>query len=101
MDLAKLEAAFDEVNQLAGAEREAYLAELRARNPQLADQLEELLEPDDDDWVRRSISRAAQSFSAAVDPWIGRTIGVYRIRERIAEGWHGCGVPGRAHRCGV
>lgn len=89
MDLAKLEAAFDEVSRLKEAERDAYLAELRAQDPQFAEQVEQLLEPDDDAWVRRSVSRAAESLSTAVDPWIDRTIGVYRIRERIAEGGMG------------
>ena len=89
MDLAKLEAAFEEVSQLTGAQREAYLSELRAQDPEFAEQVEKLLEPDDDAWVRRSVGRAAQSLSTAADPWIGRTVGAYHIRERIAEGGMG------------
>ena len=91
-EFAKLEAAFAEARDLAGAEREAYLEQFARENPDLAAELRALIQADEEPVseltyvVGQSISSAASEYP---DPWLGRKIGAWTIRDRLGQGGMG------------
>ena len=92
MDLKKVESALRRALALQGSEREAYLEQLRRDDAALAAAVDDLVRNTqvDDAFLRDPIEASASQLSeAAVDPWLGREIGAYRIVERIAAGGMG------------
>ena len=87
-----LGAAFDRATRLQGDERTRMLADFAREHPGLARQLEDLLvadgDPDDD--LHQVVASTARSLSeSADDPWVGRQIGAWTIKQRIADGGMG------------
>lgn len=98
-DWTILERAFEEASSLDNEQREAFLADFTKSHPDLVSKLTDLLRADaqQDDSLEAPIRAAADSYAEATDDiWIGRTLGVWRIDERIAAG--GMGAVFLAHR---
>lgn len=91
-DFQRLEEAFGEAVELDEAAREAYVARFRERHPALAARLVRMLDADarGEDTLKSFVADETASFSGvAGDPWIGRTLGAWTIRERIGAGGMG------------
>ena len=87
-----LEQAFADAVELEGNARDAFLAEFAERHPALADQLRKLVAADASSSgdLSSRISRSVQSLSLDdEDPWIGKPIGPYTIKDRIGAGGMG------------
>ncbi len=87
-----LEAAFAEATALDGEARSAMLATFARDYPELAQQLLDLLAADSDDdapLVDRIANSAEALAKSTNDPWVGRRIGAWRIKRRIAAGGMG------------
>ncbi|MCH9695199.1 MAG: serine/threonine-protein kinase [Gammaproteobacteria bacterium] len=93
MDLKKVEAAFHHALSLQGSARETYLERLHKEDADLASAVGDLVRNTcggDDAFLRAPIEASAAELSeTAVDPWLGRELGPYRIVERIAAGGMG------------
>lgn len=87
-----LRAAFATASELDGAERETYLATFRRDHPQLSGPLLDLLTGGEGDTrLRDAVASAAADVgeSTADDFWLNRSVGPWRIVERIAGGGMG------------
>ena len=94
-----LERAFAAAAKLTGTERDNYVRDFTRQHPQLGEKLAGLLRADDDQSLELDapIRAAADSLTnEADDIWIGRQLGVWRIKERLAVG--GMGAVFLAHR---
>ena len=91
-DWKTLESAFGEAIELAGSDRDDYLAGFADRHPQLAERLQDLLAADeaDDQSIEAPISATAAALSDRTDdPWLDRQIGAWRVVRRIGDGGMG------------
>ncbi len=92
MDLKKIELAYEHAMSLSSSERETYLENLRATEPEFAAELERLIRDTSisDTILKQPIEASAARLSEEMkDPWIGRVLGAYRIIDRIAAGGMG------------
>lgn len=92
MDLKKIELAYERAMSLSSSERETYLENLRATEPEFAAELERLIRSTslNDAILKQPIEASAARLSEEIkDPWIGRELGAYRIIDRIAAGGMG------------
>lgn len=91
-DWTILKAAFTTATTLDDSERAEMLAKFAAEYPQLDQQLKDLLAADtlDDGMLASPVANSAKKLAAsAVDPWVGRRIGAWTIKHRIADGGMG------------
>ncbi|MEM7432233.1 MAG: serine/threonine-protein kinase [Pseudomonadota bacterium] len=87
-----LDAAFAKATSLKGAERDEMLADFARENPNLEQQLLELLAADarGDQKIANPIARSARNLAEqSVDHWEGRTVGAWTVTQRIADGGMG------------
>ncbi len=85
----KLEEAFQRALSLEGSAREAVVDDFGRNEPDLVQQLRDLLRADSasDTDFRQPIEAAVESLSNdIVDPWVGRDVGPWTILERLAGG---------------
>lgn len=90
--LDELEQAFTHALGLDEAERDVYLAELHDRDPELCDAVGRLLlaDAEDDAALRDPVAESVSRLGGVSDDrWIGKTVGVFQITERIAAGGMG------------
>ncbi len=88
----KLEEAFQRALSLEGSAREAVVDDFGRNEPDLVQQLRDLLRADSasDTDFRQPIEAAVESLSNdIVDPWVGRDVGPWTILERLAGGGMG------------
>ena len=81
--------AFQRALALDGAEQEAFLEAFEAEHPELGRELRGLLAADSesDDRLASPIAASVEKLAdEAVDPWVGKTIGAWKISGRIASG---------------
>jgi eukaryotic-like serine/threonine-protein kinase len=91
-DWQVVEAAFQQAVDLPLDARGAFLAAFARERADLAPQVGKLVDAHfaDDDALSKPIEAAIEAIvGEASDPWIGRAIGVWNIRERIATGGMG------------
>jgi len=91
-DWKTIEAAFERARDLTDDARAAFVAVFSREHPALGTELARLLAADhaDDAPLRDPIARSAGVLaSEATDPWVGKTIGVWTIRRRLASGGMG------------
>jgi len=89
---SRVEAAFDNLLTLEADERAAYLADLEGRDPEVAVQVQRLLDADAqaDDTLANPIAAGLQSLSDNLaDPWIGKVVGLWRLTSRLGSGGMG------------
>lgn len=87
-----LDDAFAIAISLVGREREEMLAEFSAEHAELEQKLKDLLaaDSDDDRMLADPVANSARELAeSAVDPWVGRRIGAWTIKRRIADGGMG------------
>ena len=86
-----IEAAFSKAIELDEEARKTFLTTFKSRHPALLEQLEGLLAADADDReLLGPIAAAVGSLTSETkDPWLGRSIGPWRLTERIGEGGMG------------
>ena len=88
-DRELLETAFAAAVSLEGAERDTYVDEFATQHPAMAGRLRSLLQADNETagpW-QRAIESSVMALSQDMpDPWVGRTLGVYTLKERIGAG---------------
>ena len=87
--LAALEALLDQALDLAPAERAAWLAEVRARTPDLAREVEALLAAEDELDARGFLAGPAAELPRAVPSLAGRRVGGYTLERPIGQGGMG------------
>ncbi len=95
----KIDIAFQQALELSGSAREEFLDNFSCRNPELGEQLRNLIAADSDENIEIGAPIAASVESLAreaKDPWIGRAIGSWTITQRLAGG--GMGVVFLAER---
>ncbi len=88
-DWERIEAAFQEALNLSDDAREEFLAAFTLEYPNLGNRLRDLLAADaeDDDQLLAPIASSIQTLAKdTVDPWIGKALGAWTIRKRIAVG---------------
>jgi len=86
-----LEEAFEKAVSLEGEERSAYLTALDLEQPDLAKRVRQLLKADAaGETVPSAIAASVKALgNDAVDTWVGRTIGDWRLTERLGLGGMG------------
>lgn len=89
---SKIEAAFQEAITLQGDARESFVADFAENDPELGQQLRDLLAADasNEDLLIGPVKAGVESLSAGSgDPWIGREVGTWTITQRLAGGGMG------------
>ena len=86
-----LEEAFEKAVSLEGEERSAYLTALDLEQPDLVNRVRQLLKADaSSETVPSAIAASVKALGKdAVDTWVGRTIGDWRLTERLGSGGMG------------
>lgn len=87
-----LRAAFATASDLGGAERERFLAGFRRDHPRLSEKLLDLLSNEQGETrLKEAVESAAADIGVATadDFWLSRTLGPWRVVERIATGGMG------------
>ena len=88
----RLEDAFATAADLSGQERADFVAAFSTENAHLRDRLVALLAADgsDEDLLQSSVAQSIIDFSQDIaDPWIGKKLGAYTLKERIGAGGMG------------
>ncbi|MDH4110062.1 MAG: serine/threonine-protein kinase [Gammaproteobacteria bacterium] len=90
-DWETIQAAFQRALELGPAGREVYLAAFAAEHADLIDEVRKLVAADArDTGLREPIEATVESLvQDSRDPWLGREVGKWTIRERIATGGMG------------
>lgn len=88
----RIDAAFQTAVELAGDERDDYIAKLTDEDPAVAAGVIKLLASDrqDEDFLVAPVASTIEAITKdTTDPFIGRRMGVWTIERRIAEGGMG------------
>lgn len=92
-DFDDLQRDFQRAIELRGPELEQFLATVDAASPERARQLRRMLAADadpDESALREPIAATAEALAeSAGDPWLGRRIGEWTLRRRLATGGMG------------